>query len=579
MAASRRQAMTRDARHANPHTSLAVATAMAVALGLSALACTPRGSRDPQAQSHAAPHVAPASTRELTILYTADEHGWIAARNDRYASLGGATQLLSQLIRREGHCPGSLEVDGAVIAPGRQNCAAPATVLLSGGDNYTGPVLSTYFRGRTMADTLRLLGYSASAFGNHEFDFGHEAFETNRARANMPYLSANIVDAQGQPPAYLRPWLIVERAGVRLGVVGLTTEETPKAAMPHRFLGLTFRDLETSLARAVPEVWDAGADAVVVIAHECHDVIAPIIARHPEWALSFAGTGHCHRTSVEHAGATLVIAPDWRMEHYARIRLRVDPSRPARERTTISDYALIDVSSDADSPYASAEPRLDDLVRGWQTELDRTLGEVIGHSRRGVSMESELLGSWVVRAWQEHFPEVDAAITTRGSIRQELPAGPITLGTVHSILPFDNELVVCDVPEAEFAKLVDRPKVVLSGVRCENGTCRRTDGRPLSGARLAGMTEALLAAPGSAQVAAQPGARLRIVTTDFLFHGGDGFNFQRFDEHARFTKVDWRAPVIEATRRAGTTTERPLEQWLATLRVARPSRGQLPSRR
>ena len=65
--------------------------------------------------------------------------------------------------------------------------------------------------------------------------------------------------------------------------------------MANRFEGITFEKEEPALDRAVHGAWGAGADAVVAIVHECPDVLAPIVERHPEWRLSFVGAGHCHK--------------------------------------------------------------------------------------------------------------------------------------------------------------------------------------------------------------------------------------------------------------------------------------------
>src|SRR5438552_16739876 len=77
-----------------------------------------------------APDAAAPGPVDVTILYTSDEHGWLLPFEDGGKVWGGAAELLGQWIEREGHC----------IA-----CADPATLALSGGDNFTGPAISAYF--------------------------------------------------------------------------------------------------------------------------------------------------------------------------------------------------------------------------------------------------------------------------------------------------------------------------------------------------------------------------------------------------------------------------------------------------
>jgi len=496
-----------------------------------ASACAP-----PPATPPIAPPASESAPRELTILYTSDEHGWIAPKDDRYAHLGGASQLLGALLRREAHCPGSLDADGLAIRPSREHCPG-ATLLLSGGDNYTGPAVSTHLRGRSVADTMRVLGYAASAFGNHELDFGHEALLENRRRSGVRYLAANMVRLDGKPDELAEPYAVFERNGVKLGVIGIATVTTPSVGMRQRFVGYRFDDVEATLARTVPRVWSEDVDAVVVVAHECHDVLAPLFARHPEWDLAFVGTGHCHRSAVLRAGATLLLAPAWSLSHYGRVRLRVDPTRPKRKRAELVDWGLVDVASPVEGPLASGSSSLDAAIAGWQRKVDVELGEVIGHSQ-GMAVGSPAMSRWILGAWLDAYPEAELALTTRGALRQELSAGPVTLASVQSVMPFENELVLLRVPREEVPGLVSRAKSLVRGVRCDAAGCTREDGTALA-------------------------EQVTVVTTDFLYHGGDGYALERFDPRGRMTGTDWRAPVIAWTRASGSTRESPLEAKLS----------------
>jgi 2',3'-cyclic-nucleotide 2'-phosphodiesterase (5'-nucleotidase family) len=486
----------------------------------------------------AGPRPASAADRapvDVTVLYTSDEHGWISPNQAGDRLRGGALELLAR-FREDGHCAGALPPDAAAAPDER--CG---TLLLSGGDNFTGPAISSHFRGATMAAAMRRLGYVASAFGNHELDFGREAFEKNRATSGVVYLAANVRDTEPPGDALARPYLVVTRRGVRIGVVGLATVTTPETADARHFTGVAFDDPEQTLARVVPEVWAAGADAVVVVAHECPEVVLPVVARHPDWSLSFVGLGHCHSPSVTLAAGVPVIGPGWRLEHYARVRLRIDPSRPARARARVLSHELVSVSTPRhEPPRAPVDRAFAERITGWQQELDRELGEVIGYSRQGLAKKAPAIGQWIVRAWKTRF-DVDVALTNRGSVRQELPPGPIRLSTLVSIMPFENELVVCRVPGRALEPLLAGEEAIVAGLE------RQPDGR--------------WAHPDGGALA--PDRIYRIVTTDFVFRGGDGFRLREHDPAPTMTGVHWRDPVVAWTREQRTTAERPLESLLA----------------
>lgn len=468
---------------------------------------------------------------EISLLYTSDEHGWILPHVDEGVRRGGVSQLLTMLVHDEHHCAGAFE------GP-QPDCTGSNTILMSGGDNFTGPAISTFFEGTTMAQCIRRLGYAVSAFGNHEFDFGIGRFEKNRDTVAHPYLAANLTRTDGQPNTFTQPYEIVERRGTRIAIVGLATVETPKAAAAHRFRNLEFADEEKTLEWVIPEIWKQDVDAIALIGHRCHDDIAPMVMRHPEWRLSFAGSGHCHRTSVELIGGVPVIGPDWRLEHYARITLHIDKTKPVMKRATTVGYELVEVASYAKDPEPSIDDELVAKIDTWQRRVDDELGEVIGYSQTGLPKKSAPLGQWLVRAWRERF-QTDLAITTQGAIRQELPAGPITLATIYSIMPFENDLVLCKVKGSALAKMLQDPEAIVAGLTHLDGSWQHTDGSPLDPERV-----------------------YSVLTTDFLYWGGDGYAFDAADPSAENTEIGWREPVIAWTRKTASSRTKPLEAVL-----------------
>ena len=95
------------------------------------------------------PHT-PQNAETFTVLYTNDEHGWMEGMQ----SGQGAAELLGLWRTKQGYRP-----DGPFL-------------ILSGGDNWTGPAISTWFDGQSMVEVMNAMGYKASVIGNHEFDFG-----------------------------------------------------------------------------------------------------------------------------------------------------------------------------------------------------------------------------------------------------------------------------------------------------------------------------------------------------------------------------------------------------------------------
>jgi 2',3'-cyclic-nucleotide 2'-phosphodiesterase (5'-nucleotidase family) len=474
---------------------------------------------------------------EVTILFTTDEHGWLFEHADHGRTMGGAAEMLGLWKAAEGHCPGPAV--GEDRPPPCADAGDPGTLALSGGDNYTGPAVSTYFDGEPTAEALRRMGYAASAFGNHEFDFGREAFLANRAKSGMTYLAANLRAPPARQDMALPAHAMFTRRGVKIGVVGLATDTTLRAAMARRFEGITFEDEEPALDRGVRGAWAAGADAVVVIAHECADKLAPIVERHPEWRLSFVGAGHCHKVISVRAGDVPVIAPGWRLDHYARVRMQVDAGRPAGQRILAVDAAVVSLSRPEGAP--SSTPPDAPLARAaavWKGKVDAALGEQIGWSEAGIERDAPEMGRWIAGALRAEAG-AEIAVVNQSGLRQNLPRGPITKASVWSILPFDNRVVVLRIDGEGLAANLRNKEAVTAGIRRGEG------GFFLDGGRLLPLGEVRT-----------------VATLDFLFFGGDRFTFA---ERALSSeeRADWRDLVIAWTKKQRTAPGAPLEARLA----------------
>ncbi|MEO7332249.1 MAG: bifunctional UDP-sugar hydrolase/5'-nucleotidase [Minicystis sp.] len=480
----------------------------------------------------------PRAPVELTLLFTSDEHGWIAPQIDQGMAKGGTADLLARLIRDEAHCP---------FLGDPRRCPDAHTILLSGGDNYTGPAISSYFGGTPMAEAMAAMGYAASALGNHELDFGRAQFVQNRARAHLLYLAANVrvTDPALASEMTLPGFALIERRGVKIGVVGLATEETLTTAMASRFDGVAIDPAEVALARVVPEAWAAGADAVVLIAHECPDKLAPILARHGDFQLTFALGAHCHRVEERRAGEVPVISSGWRLEHYVRLRLTIDPARARYARVLAAEPQVVEVRHDVSD--GAVDAALAQRTAGWQTKLDQALGEEIGYAGRGLEKDADELARWLTTAMREEL-KTDVALLNTGGIRQALPKGPITKAALWSILPFDNKVMIVRVTGQDLITDLETEEAAFAGVTKQGGAYLMSDGKALD---LKGIYS--------------------VATIDFLYYGGSMFRFQTQDRAPKETGLDWRAPIVAWTKRQKTTASAPLEDRLRAVGGKAPS--------
>ncbi len=474
----------------------------------------------------AAPRPATPAPVTLTLLYTADEHGWIAPAVDKGRARGGAAAMLGRWRRDEGHC---------VPAPG-ETCEGSSTIALSGGDNWTGPALSSYFQGASAAEVMGKLGYAASAVGNHELDFGRAVFDRNASAQGIPYLAANVEPGLDEGGVG-RPFVMVRRRGVNVAVIGLSTQHTPESGMRDNYKGLRFKSEEQALERYVPAAYEAGADAVVTIGHVCAEDLRPIVAHHGEWHLAMAGGGHCHRAALDQVFTTPIVEPGAFLKSYARITVTIDPARARGQRVIQSRAELVDLTyPEGSAPPAPPDPTVAAVVAGWQQKTDQALGEVIGHTDEPLEPDTPPLTNFLTDRWREEY-KADAVILNRYGTRQALGPGQLTLGSIYSVLPFDNKLVTVHLTGKQLMHDVRCCGGHVSGLReSKGGELQFFDGRAID-----------------------PAARYTVVVTDYTYFGGSGFPFEKQDPNGVFGE-DWRPSLIRWLKQHPTAPGRGLDK-------------------
>ena len=137
--------------------------------------------------------------------------------------------------------------------------------LFDAGDIFTG-VLSKKTEGIVPMEMMITMDYDAMAIGNHEFEYGWQSFARMKDRLPFPVLGANLFYADSGLP-YAQAYSIVERQGVRIGVVGVMGQDAGTAIIPSHIRGIDVRDPIESI-RPIVERLKPQVDLIVVLTHQ-----------------------------------------------------------------------------------------------------------------------------------------------------------------------------------------------------------------------------------------------------------------------------------------------------------------------
>jgi len=444
------------------------------------------------------PEAGAAPPVRITILHVNDFHGRLLP-----APAGGAARLAGVVKRERERNP-------------------EGTVLLSAGDMFQGTPVSNLFHGAPVLEILNALRFDAMALGNHEFDWGTGVLRKLLSGASFPFLSATAQDNAGRPLPGALPFVFLERKGVRVAVVGVTTPDTPYATRRDNVKDLVFLDPVSALPEVLRKVRSEGADAVVVLSHLGFDEDRRLAEAVPGIDAIIGGHSHTSVPRPVRAGGAVVAQAGSHGAWLGVLQLDVTPGGgPAVYREEGS--GLLPVSEAAE---VSPDPEIERIVEGYRARLAGEFRKVVGKAAvdlvRDFRRESNL-GNLLCDAMRA-ATGAEVAFLNAGGIRADLPKGEITLEQVYTVLPFENTLLAVDLTGERIASALERSATLEAGMLQVSGIEARVDLSRPAGSRVAEIRI------GGAPL--DPARKYRVALIDFLAAGGDRFDAFREGSNA-----------------------------------------------
>jgi 5'-nucleotidase len=369
----------------------------------------------------------------LRLLGVNDFHGHLEPPRP---GIGGAAWLKAHL-------------DSAEL-PGR-------TIRVHAGDMVgASPLISAHFRDEPSIEVSNEIGFDVGTLGNHEFDDGGDELLRLVGLSRFPMIAANTHDRDGR--LALPPTAVVERAGVRVGFIGVTTPSTPRWLLPRHGRRFRFSDVSDAVNRWVPELERRGVHAIVVLAHEgapADGTEGPILAETAEMddAVDLVVAGHSHSALNVRVpkrggrGTTLVVEALSYGVAYDKVDMTVDRRSGDVMRVTAELPETRHGELAPDAGMAGLVERYAHLVA--------PLGDrVVGHAGAPLTRAGgELLP--LVAAGVRRATGADVGLASPVSLRADIDAGPIEFAEVFKAQAYDHPLVVGSMSGAALMELRD----------------------------------------------------------------------------------------------------------------------------
>ncbi len=417
----------------------------------------------------------PSKNFELTIMHT----------NDTHANLDNAAKRVTAVKEVRTQKPNALLVDA--------------------GDVFSGTLYFNEFRGQADLALMNMMDYDVMTFGNHEFDLGsssdgHQALVNFIKDAKFSFVSSNVdfskdekfnglysvAEVSENPEdGHIYNAVIKEVNGEKIGILGLTTEETSDISSPG---SVEFQNYITEAQKAVDAFEAQGINKIVAVTHigfddnpeydndqelaKRVDGIDIIVGGHSH---SFFGTDSRNAATYQPVVDTTgdeptIIVSAYQYNTYLG---QLDVEFNKAGEVVKHNGKLIDIASKAEDAEAVKElkPFKDQVNATKNTPTGATAAIELVQSRGGqavVRKEETNLGNLITDGMlakaKQYNPNTVIALQNGGGIRATIPAGDITVGELITTLPFGNTLATMNLKGSEIIDTLEHSVSVAPGL-------------------------------------------------------------------------------------------------------------------
>lgn len=346
----------------------------------------------------------------------------------------------------------------------------PDSIIVFGGDNYSGSPVSNFFYGAPVSDLARKLHIAASAVGNHEFDFGKNYLAKWSSAGNFPFVAANIFNAKtNRPVKWIKPYIMVKKRGIKIAIIGLATQETPYTTAPGKTKGLVFKD-PAKCAQHWIDYLKSGKDSqgkpdlIIALTHipsKQDFSTGKIIGSKELFSL-------CKNTrgldAVVSAHSHLIVSgfvnhiPVVQGYCYGRALayLKIMLNSAGKVIRIIPKVDLIYKRKNRIVPDKQMQFMLNRYVRSLPASYKQVIAISTGNFRHSIGgLKPHPLDVWMCSLLQKHF-HTQVCMINGGFVRGDLLKGSITRLSMKRVVYFPNELITLKLSGADIYKLLEK---------------------------------------------------------------------------------------------------------------------------
>ncbi|MBI5020161.1 MAG: bifunctional metallophosphatase/5'-nucleotidase [Ignavibacteriales bacterium] len=403
--------------------------------------------------------------KTITILHTNDMHasflsheaGWV--RSDPKPMVGGFTEL-------------NYLIDS--IRSIKNN-----TLVVDGGDVMTGnPIADMDYNGAlggALFAMMNMIGYEAWTIGNHDLDISQSNLKRLTEIAKFPTLSANLVDSAGKFSFNNKEYIIVNKNGIRIGIIGIMSKSLFELTNTNNLRGIKVLPPTETLQKVIDKI-DPETDLIVAITHQGVDEDSIMAAQIHNLDVIIGSHSHTRLKTLKQVNGIVIAQTGAYSENLGEIELSVE-----NDKVVASNGKLHTLWQRSEYP----QNELTTFVKEWKDKVEKDYNMVVGKAEGDIKRSrngESTIGHFIADAIRTETL-ADIAITNSSGIRKDILAGDIRKVDLFEVAPFRNYLCTFPMKGSAVKMLVEkyvkgisngRTSIDISGIECswqkENGS-------------------------------------------------------------------------------------------------------------
>lgn len=318
-----------------------------------------------------------------------------------------------------------------------------SSIRISCGDMFQGTGISNLTKGRAVIDAMNETDFDCMVLGNHEFDWGIETILTyfdgdkSNGEAKFSLLAANVVDSDGNPLKYAKPYIIKEIQGARVGIIGVIGQDIESCITAKKLEGYEFLETKPIVEKYAKFLKNnLGCNMIILAIHDGSEENA----LYSELPIDLVLNAHTHKSEIIIDGDIPSIQTGYYSHAVGDIKVSINNS----------DVKILEMENVDVRDLSKKSEKIEKLVEEYKKSLTNVLNEEICL----VENASKINLSYYATALMQKTFNVDYAFINKGCFRTVWNNGPVNYSDMLEMIPFDDEIKICDLKGTDIKKIM-----------------------------------------------------------------------------------------------------------------------------